>query len=80
MVASTHKILITGITGILGEALFETLRKKYSVVGISRKNCLPAKRPLYSVLDNAKFFDVFGFKLRNWVDALTEYLRGENEG
>ena len=34
----------------------------------------PAKRPKYSVLDNTKFEKVAGYKMRNWKEALEEYL------
>lgn len=34
----------------------------------------PAPRPLYSVLDNSRFLDITGYKLRDWESALMEYL------
>lgn len=36
----------------------------------------PAKRPAMSILDNSKFCGFTGYKLRNWKDALKEYLSG----
>ncbi len=35
---------------------------------------LPAKRPMYSVLDKSRFYNLIGYKLRPWQDALREYL------
>lgn len=34
----------------------------------------PAKRPAFSVLDNAKFENTFGFVMRNWQDALKDFI------
>jgi len=45
------------------------------VIPISSKELnAPAKRPAMSVLDNSKFIEFAGYKLRNWKDALKEYL------
>ena len=38
----------------------------------------PAKRPGYSVLDNRRFCDVSGIKLRSWREALADYLKNSN--
>ena len=38
-------------------------------------NPASAKRPKYSILDNAHLRDVGGFSMANWQDALEEYLR-----
>ncbi len=35
----------------------------------------PAKRPAYTVLDNAKFEEIFDFTMRRWEGALREYLK-----
>lgn len=42
---------------------------------ISSKLERPAKRPSYSVLDNSRFCDVSGSKLRSWKEALADYLK-----
>lgn len=34
----------------------------------------PAKRPKMSVLDNSKFIQFTGYKMRNWQEALKEYV------
>ena len=34
----------------------------------------PAERPAYSVLDNSRFIDVSGFRMRDWQQALRDYL------
>lgn len=34
----------------------------------------PAKRPAYSVLENKKLHDRFGYYMKNWKDALVEYM------
>lgn len=35
----------------------------------------PAKRPAMSVLDNAKFTKFTGYRMRNWQEALRDYVR-----
>ncbi|MFA6142151.1 MAG: dTDP-4-dehydrorhamnose reductase [Candidatus Omnitrophota bacterium] len=40
----------------------------------SEKLNRPAKRPAMSVLDNSKFTRFTGHKMRNWKDALKEYI------
>jgi len=45
------------------------------VVPISSKELdRPAKRPKISVLDNSKFIKFTGYKMRNWQEALKEYV------
>ena len=39
----------------------------------------PAPRPAYSVLDNARFVQITGAPLRNWEEALVEYLQRRSE-
>jgi len=34
----------------------------------------PAERPAMSVLDNSKFVELTGYKMRHWKDALKEYI------
>ncbi|NLY49267.1 MAG: dTDP-4-dehydrorhamnose reductase [Clostridiales bacterium] len=36
----------------------------------------PAKRPPYSVLDNKKLRELHGYYMKDWADALKEYLDG----
>jgi len=36
----------------------------------------PAKRPAFSVLDNAKFEKAAGFSMRPWLEALKDYISG----
>ncbi len=38
----------------------------------------PAKRPAYSVMDNTKFQKVTGMKLRQWKDALEDYVKDKH--
>lgn len=40
----------------------------------SRELDRPAPRPFYSVLDNSRFLEITGSKLRDWESALKEYL------
>lgn len=45
------------------------------VVPISSKELdRPAKRPKMSILDNSKFVKFTGYKMRNWQEALKEYV------
>ena len=34
----------------------------------------PARRPAMSVLDNSKFYEFTGYKMRSWEEALEEYI------
>lgn len=48
---------------------------KAKVAPISSKELdRPAKRPVMSVLDNAKFTGFTGYRMRRWEEALREYL------
>lgn len=38
----------------------------------------PAKRPAYSVMDNTKFRRTTGMELRNWKDALEDYVKNKH--
>lgn len=38
----------------------------------------PAKRPAYSVMDNTKFQKATGMELRQWKDALEDYVKNEH--
>lgn len=45
------------------------------IVPISSKELdRPAKRPAMSVLDNSKFIKYTGYRMRNWQEALKEYV------
>lgn len=45
------------------------------IVPISSKELnRPAKRPAMSVLDNTKFIELTGYRMRNWREALKEYV------
>ena len=50
-------------------------KSQTKVVPISSKELdRPAKRPKMSVLDNSKFIKLTGSKMRNWQEALKEYV------
>ncbi len=34
----------------------------------------PAPRPAYSIMDNSRFIGITGWGLKNWEEALKEYL------
>lgn len=40
----------------------------------------PAQRPSMSILDNSRYINLFGEKLRRWDDALAEYIRIRRKG
>lgn len=40
----------------------------------SAESSRPARRPAMSALDNSKFVKFTGYKMRNWKDALKEYI------
>lgn len=40
----------------------------------SAESSRPARRPAMSVLDNSKFVKFTGYKMRNWKDAVKEYI------
>jgi dTDP-4-dehydrorhamnose reductase len=41
----------------------------------SKESTTKAERPLNSVLSNDKFFNLVGYKLRNWKEAVKEYIQ-----
>jgi dTDP-4-dehydrorhamnose reductase len=50
-------------------------KSETKVLPISSKELdRPAKRPKMSVLDNSKFVKLTGYKIRNWQEALKEYV------
>ena len=66
---------------------FDYAKKILEIAGItnvgltpinSRQLGRPAKRPVFSVMDNTKFVKATGFRMRPWQDALAEYITGKN--
>ena len=45
----------------------------------SRELNRPAERPAMSVLDNSKFTGFTGYKMRNWKEALEDYIKTKKE-
>jgi dTDP-4-dehydrorhamnose reductase len=85
------KLVSKEVTGIInltnsGEASWYTLAKEVvEILGIDIK-IVPlkssdynskARRPLNSVLDDNLFYQIMGYRLRTWQEALTEYLEKE---
>lgn len=61
--------------------IFKQANKKITVIPVSsEKFPRPAKRPAYSVLDNYMLKMTVGDPMRNWQEALTEYLHSEAVG
>lgn len=63
---------------------FEFAKKIFKYTGVSDVKITPikasefnwlAERPAYSVLDNSKFKNIIGYKLRPWQEALREYTQ-----
>jgi dTDP-4-dehydrorhamnose reductase len=55
--------------------IFKMTGSRTKVTPISSKELgRPAKRPRMSVLDNSKFIKLTGHKMRNWQEALKEYV------
>ena len=55
--------------------ILKLAKSQTKVVPISSKELnRPAKRPKMSVLDNSKFVKFTGYKMRNWQEALKEYV------
>ena len=66
-----------GSTGWYGFAckIFELTGRKPIIDAISTSEYpTPAKRPLYSVLDNKKLRALHGYYMKEWEEALKEYL------
>lgn len=58
--------------------IFELTGKEVDVEAISAAEYpTPAKRPMYSVLDNKKLKELHGYRMMEWEQALKEYLDGE---
>jgi len=49
--------------------------KGNSVIGSIKTNNKKTVRPLYSVLESTKIIEKFDLKIRNWEDALEDYLK-----
>lgn len=57
--------------------IFEEAGKTVEVEAIPTSEYpTPAKRPMYSVLDNKALRERHGYVLMNWKDALKEYMKG----
>ncbi len=66
---------------------YRLIKEAFSLLGINKpvepcsrvKFTLPAKRPAYSVLDNTKLSSLLGHPIREWDEALKDYVtkRGE---
>lgn len=56
--------------------ILKLAKSQTKVVPISSKELnRPAKRPKMSILDNSKFIKFTGYRMRNWQEALKEYVR-----
>lgn len=57
------------------EAIFHNAKKTTRVIPIaSAEYKTPAKRPAYSILENKKLHELGGFHMKEWEDALLEYM------
>lgn len=55
--------------------ILKLAKSQTKVMPISSKELdRPAKRPKMSILDNSKFVKFTGYKMRNWQEALKEYV------
>jgi dTDP-4-dehydrorhamnose reductase len=61
------------------KTILNLAESKTSVIPISSEELArPASRPTMSVLDNAKFTALTGYKMRDWKEALKAYLAHRN--
>lgn len=59
--------------------IFELAGKEVDVEAISSEEYpTPAKRPAYSVLDNKRLREEHGYYMKDWIDALKEYMQNLN--
>lgn len=59
-------------------AIFKEAGKTVEVEGIPTSEYpTPAKRPMYSILDNKALRERHGYTMMDWKDALKEYMSGE---
>lgn len=57
------------------EAIFHNGKKTTRVIPIATAEYkTPAKRPAYSILENKKLHELGGFRMKEWEDALLEYM------
>lgn len=57
-------------------AIFEKAGKSVEVEAIPSSQYLaPAKRPMYSILDNKALRERHGYVMKDWKDALNEYMK-----
>jgi dTDP-4-dehydrorhamnose reductase len=72
-----YHVTCEGITtwyGFAGE-IFKIAGKKVDLEAIpSSEYVVPAKRPMYSVLDNKRLRNEHSYVMKNWQDALKEYM------
>lgn len=55
--------------------IFKQAKKNTKVIPITTKEYpTPAKRPAYSILENKRLKELGGFTMKDWKDALTEYM------
>lgn len=55
--------------------IFKEAKKDTKVIPITTNEYpTPAKRPTYSVLENKKLKEIGGFAMKEWKEALTEYM------
>ena len=76
----TYHVTNAGVTTWYGFARRILLRAGFDSVKVepmtTQELGRPAPRPLYSVLDTARFVALAGRPLRSWQDALDDYLLG----
>lgn len=58
--------------------ILKLVKSETRVIPISSEELArPARRPAMSVLDNSKFIRYIGYKMRDWREALKEYLKND---
>ncbi len=75
-----YHVTCEGITTWHGFAkeIFKMARKEVELEAIpSSEYVVPAKRPMYSVLDNKRLRNEHSYVMKNWQDALKEYMNNE---
>lgn len=73
-----YHVTCEGITTWHGFAaeIFKLAGKKVDLEAIpSSEYVVPAKRPMYSVLDNKRLRNEHNYVMKNWQDALKEYIK-----
>ena len=72
-----YHVTCEGITTWYGfaEEIFKMAGKEVDLEAIpSSEYVVPAKRPMYSVLDNKRLRNEHSYVMKNWQDALKEYM------